>query len=102
MSPDPKSRSVREDAVAGASCEGEAGEEFIIARGDAPWARLGRIRRDNDVRAGRACEMPRRRAARLMFVLDASFAAASILRDETRESTDSILHRLDRETAFVP
>ena len=29
----------------------EAGEEFIIARGDTPVARLSRVRRDNDVRA---------------------------------------------------
>ena len=29
----------------------EAGEEFVIARGDAPVARLSRFRRDNDVRA---------------------------------------------------
>jgi antitoxin (DNA-binding transcriptional repressor) of toxin-antitoxin stability system len=29
----------------------EAGEEFIIARGDMPVARLSRIRRDNHVRA---------------------------------------------------
>jgi antitoxin (DNA-binding transcriptional repressor) of toxin-antitoxin stability system len=29
----------------------EAGEEFIIARGDVPVSRLSRIRRDNDVRA---------------------------------------------------
>ena len=29
----------------------EAGEEFVIARGAAPVARLSRFRRDNDVRA---------------------------------------------------
>jgi len=29
----------------------EEGEEFVIARGDSPVARLSRFRRDNDVRA---------------------------------------------------
>jgi predicted nucleic acid-binding protein len=38
----------------------------------------------------------------MTFVVDASFAAAWSLPDETSELTDSILYRLAREPAFVP
>ena len=38
----------------------------------------------------------------MAVVVDASFAAAWFLPDERSEATDSILHRLAGETAFVP